>query len=94
MSDSVTVRFLDRTTAPHIATLTILAGVSAMIMNMFLPSLTNMAAHFDVPYSVIQLSVPVYLGASAILQIIIGPLSDKYGRRPVLLWGLSLFVVA
>ena len=94
MSDSVTVRFLDRTTAPHIATLTILAGVSAMIMNMFLPSLNNMAAHFDVPYSVIQLSVPVYLGASAILQIIIGPLSDKYGRRPVLLWGLSLFVVA
>ncbi len=94
MSSPVTVRFLDRTTAPHVATLTILAGLSAMVMNMFLPSLNHMAEHFDVEYSVIQLSVPVYLGVSALMQIIVGPLSDNLGRRQVLLWGMAVFMVA
>lgn len=94
MNAIVTVRFLDRTTAPHVATLTILAGISAMVMNMFAPSLNNMAEHFDVPYNVMQLSVPLYLGGSAILQIIIGPLSDSLGRRSVLLWGLAFFMLA
>ncbi|MEO1308392.1 MAG: multidrug effflux MFS transporter [Pseudomonadota bacterium] len=42
-------------------------------------------------------SVPkyaVYLGVSAILQLLIGPISDKYGRRPVMLGGLILFLLA
>ncbi len=87
------VVFLDRTTPPHISTLIVLAGVSAMAMNMFLPSLPNMAEHFDVSYAFMQLTVPLYLGVSAVLQTIIGPLSDKFGRRPILLWGLGLFVL-
>ena len=37
-------RFLDRRTAPHIATLILLAGLSALTMNIFLPSLPGMAA--------------------------------------------------
>ncbi|MEO9819716.1 MAG: multidrug effflux MFS transporter [Paracoccaceae bacterium] len=87
------VVFLDRTTPPHISTLIVLAGVSAMAMNMFLPSLPNMAKHFGVSYAFMQLTVPLYLGVSAVLQTIIGPLSDKFGRRPILLWGLALFVL-
>ena len=63
-------------------------------MNIFLPSLPGMTAHFETEYRVMQLSVAVYLGVSAALQIVIGPLSDKFGRRPVLLWGLALFVLA
>ena len=92
MTHPVAVKFLDRTTPPHVSTLIVLAGVSAAVMNMFLPSLPNMAAHFGVPYSLMQLSVPLYLGFSAILQTIIGPLSDKFGRRKVTLWGVGLFV--
>ncbi len=88
------VRFLDRTTAPHIATLILIAGLSALTMNIFLPSLPGMAAWFDVPYSFMQLSVALYLALSAVLQVIIGPISDRYGRRLVLLWSLGLFMLA
>ena len=93
MTSPVSVRFLDRTTPPNIATLTILAGVAAMVMNMFLPSLAKMAEHFGVSYGLMQLSVPLYLGVSAILQVLIGPISDKMGRRPVILGGIALFMV-
>lgn len=88
------IRFLDRTTPPHIVTLILLAGMSAMVMNMFLPSLPNMTEYFQTEYSTMQLSVGLYLGVSAGLQILIGPISDKYGRRPVILWGLVIFLIA
>ncbi|WP_187429245.1 Bicyclomycin resistance protein [Roseobacter fucihabitans] len=88
------IRFLDRKTPPHIVTLILLAGMSAMVMNMFLPSLPNMTAYFQTDYSTMQLSVGLYLGVSAGLQILIGPISDKYGRRPVILWGLIIFMAA
>lgn len=87
-------RFLDRTTPPHLFTLVVLASISALSMNIFLPSLPNMAAYYGVDYRVMQLSVSVYLGFSAVLQLVIGPLSDRYGRRRVLLAGLSFFVLA
>lgn len=94
MDNPPKVRFLDRTTPPHIATLILLAGVSAMAMNMFLPSLPNMTAYFDTDYSVMQLSVALYLLVSAIMQTVIGPVSDNIGRRKVLLWGIGLFMIA
>ncbi|MEM8655663.1 MAG: multidrug effflux MFS transporter [Pseudomonadota bacterium] len=88
------VRFLDRTTPPHIATLILLAGVSAMVMNMFLPSLPNMTTYFDTEYRLMQLSVALYLAVSAVMQTIIGPVSDNLGRRKVLMWGIGLFMLA
>ncbi|WP_299292779.1 multidrug effflux MFS transporter [uncultured Tateyamaria sp.] len=88
------VRFLDRSTPPHIATLILLAGVSAMVMNMFLPSLPRMTEYFDTEYKVMQLSVALYLAVSAIMQTIIGPISDNLGRRKVLMWGIGLFMLA
>jgi MFS transporter, DHA1 family, multidrug resistance protein len=94
MQEPKIVRYLDRSTAPHVTTLILLAGISAMAMNIFLPSLPGMALHFDVDYSVMQLSVATYLSMSAVLQILIGPLSDKIGRRPVILWGVILFCLA
>lgn len=87
-------RFLDRKTPPHIATLILLAGLSALTMNIFLPSLPGMAAWFDAPYALMQLSVALYLGLSAFLQILIGPISDRFGRRKVLLGSLVLFLIA
>ncbi|MFY0681257.1 MAG: multidrug effflux MFS transporter [Thalassovita sp.] len=86
--------FLNRTTAPNITTLILLAGISALAMNIFLPSLPGMAQYFDVDYSFMQLSVALYLAGNAILQIFIGPLADKYGRRPIVLWGTGLFCLA
>jgi len=87
------IRFLDRTTPPHIVTLVLLAGLAAAAMNVFLPSLPSMAAHFDADYRVLQLSVTLYLAVNAVLQLFIGPLSDRVGRRPVLLGAFGLFIL-
>ena len=87
-------RFLDRRTPPVLATLVLVAGLSALAMNIFLPSLPGMATWFGVPYGVMQQSVPLYLALSAVLQVVIGPLSDRYGRRRVLLVALVLFLIA
>ena len=94
MADAPHIRFLDRTSPPHVSTLILLSGLSALAMNIFLPSLPGMTQHFETDYRVMQLSVAVYLGVNAVLQILIGPISDKFGRRPVILWGLALFLVA
>ena len=91
---SPVVRFLDRSTPPHISTLVFLAGLSAMSMNIFLPSLPGMTAHFGTDYRVMQLSVALYLAMNAVLQIVIGPLADRYGRRPVMLGAIAAFCLA
>jgi len=88
------VRFLDRKTPPHIVTLVLVTGLSALTMNVFLPSLPGMTAWFRTDYRLMQLSVSLYLGMSALLQIVIGPVSDRYGRRPVLLWSVVIFLIA
>ncbi|WP_225028589.1 multidrug effflux MFS transporter [Xinfangfangia pollutisoli] len=87
-------RFLDRSTPPHLATLILIAGLSALAMSIFLPSLPGMAEWFGVSYATMQQSVPLYLGLSAALQVVIGPLADRYGRRRVLLVSLSVFLLA
>jgi DHA1 family bicyclomycin/chloramphenicol resistance-like MFS transporter len=66
------IRFLDRSTPPHVSTLILLAGLSALVMNIFLPSLPHMAEYFGTEYAVMQLSVPLYLLCSAIMQLFIG----------------------
>jgi len=88
------IRFLDRSTPPHVSTLILLAGLSALVMNIFLPSLPQMAEYFGTSYAVMQLSVPLYLLFSAVMQLFIGPISDNLGRRPVMIAGLLLFMVA
>ena len=81
-------------TPPHILTLVALIGVSTLAMNLFLPSLPSMATWFDTTDGVMQLAVGLYLGVNALLQLVVGPISDRYGRRPVVLWGLALFMLA
>ena len=81
-------------THPNLLTLIILTAASIVSLNMFLPSLANMAEEFGVSYSVMNISVAGYLAVTAILQIIIGPLSDRYGRRPILLGSIIIFCIA
>lgn len=83
----------DRTTPPHILTLVIATAVSALATNVFLPSLPGIARHFEADYAVAQLTVSIYLAATAFLQLGIGPASDRFGRRPVMLVCLTIFVV-
>ena len=94
MTTAPQVRFLDRSTPPHIFTLVMLAGISALSMSIFLPSLNKMADYFGTDYATIQLSLSGYLAATAVLQVLIGPISDKFGRRKVVLIAIGLFVLA
>lgn len=86
--------FLNRSRPPHIATLILLSGLSALAMNVFLPSLPKMTAYFETDYRLMQLSVALYLLMNAVIQVLVGPVSDKFGRRPVIMAGIVLFLLA
>lgn len=79
---------------PSIVMLSAYAAISVLTLNMFLPALPKMAQDFGVSYSLVSLSISGYLAATAILQLILGPLSDKYGRQPTLLGILIIFTLA
>lgn len=94
MTDRPPSRYLDRTTPPHLTTLVLIAGIAALSLNIFLPSLPSMALHFEVDYALMQLSLSLYLVSTAVLQILIGPISDRFGRRPVMIWATLVFTLA
>lgn len=73
--------------------LVLIAAISPLGINIYLPSMPGMAHSLGVDYAAIQVTLSVYLAAVAVGQLIVGPLSDRYGRRPVLLIGMSMYVV-
>ena len=77
---------------PAAALLIALTAVAPLAIDMFLPSMPAMAEEFDIPSSTIQLAVSLFLLAFAASQLVYGPASDRFGRRPVLIAGLALFV--
>lgn len=79
---------------PRLSTLILVSALAILPINFFLPSLPGMAAEFDVAYGFMGLSLAAYAGVSACLQLVLGPLSDRFGRRPVVLWALAIFIVA
>jgi len=78
---------------PALLTLVMFAAVSPLAINMFVPSMPDIARDLDAPYATIQLGLSLYLIMTAGLQLAIGPLSDLYGRRPIIYTGLALFIV-
>ena len=87
-------RFFDRTTQPTMLTLVLLASISALAMNIYLPSLPQMAIEFSTTPAAMGLSVGVYLGTSALIQLFAGPISDRIGRRKIVQISLIIFVIA
>ncbi|MEZ0464987.1 multidrug effflux MFS transporter [Phaeobacter sp. SYSU ZJ3003] len=81
-------------TAPHIATLIFGTALSVLSLNMFLPSLARIGEDFQADYGLVNLSIAGYLAISAVLQLVMGPLSDRFGRRPVVLVSLLVFALA
>ncbi len=94
MSALPIIRFLDRTTPPHILTLILITGMSALNMSIFLPSLAAMTDYFQTDYAIMQIALSGYLAATAVLQTFIGPFSDRYGRRKIVIGSLVIFVFA
>ena len=90
----MTGAYLNRRTAPHITMLVIATATGALALNVFLPSLPAMARYFQADYGLVQLVVSLYLASTAVLQLLIGPASDRFGRRPVMLVSFAIFIVA
>jgi MFS transporter, DHA1 family, multidrug resistance protein len=71
-----------------------LTALGPLSMDMYLPSLPDIAHVLQAPTAHVQLTVSSYLIGFAVGQMIYGPLSDRHGRRPVLLAALALYVAS
>ncbi len=82
------------TTRTMLLLLVAMTGVAPISLYMLVPALPLLARNFASDISIAQMTVSLYMVGIACSQILMGPLSDRFGRRPVLLAGLSLMVVA
>ena len=72
-----------------------LANASVVVgMGLITPSITIIKADFNLTSDMVQLTLTVFIIAAGIGQLVFGFLSDRYGRRPILLTGSFLFVVS
>ena len=72
-----------------------LANASVVVgMGLITPSITIIKADFNLTSDIVQLTLTVFIIASGIGQLVFGFLSDRYGRRPILLTGSFLFVAS
>lgn len=81
-------------TAALLPQLVVFVSVSLIGVAMYTPSLPAIAEAFATPVAVVQLTMTVYLVGFAAAQIVVGALSDRFGRRPVMIAGYALFVAA
>ena len=75
------------------ALLVALMVTSQVAITIFLPSLPSMAGDLGTSQALVQMTVSAYLGAFAIAQLVVGPISDAIGRRKPLIAGLILFTL-
>jgi DHA1 family bicyclomycin/chloramphenicol resistance-like MFS transporter len=76
-----------------IAFLTGLIASGHISTNIYAPSLPSMVEFFGTDAASVQMTISIYMASFAVGQLIYGPLSDRFGRRPVLLIGLTIFVL-
>ncbi|MDT3734760.1 MAG: multidrug effflux MFS transporter [Denitratisoma sp.] len=74
--------------------LTTLVALGPLSTDLYLPALPTLAQSFATDAARVQLTLSVFLAGFAVAQLFYGPLSDRYGRRPVMLFGLALYLVA
>lgn len=70
----------------------ILAAVGQMTQTMYVPAIPQMAAAFTVKPAFLQAVMAAYLIPYGLSQFVYGPLSDRIGRKPVMLAGMSIFI--
>lgn len=70
----------------------LLVGLAPLAIDMYLPSLPSIARDLATSPSAVQMTVSVYLFFYAVPQLFFGPLSDALGRRPIILFGLLVYI--
>lgn len=74
--------------------LTTLVALGPLSTDLYLPALPTLAQAFATDAARVQLTLSVFLAGFAVAQLFYGPLSDRYGRRPIMLFGLVLYLVS
>ena len=74
--------------------LTLITFSGTLAMHIFVPALPEAARDLGASIGEMQLTMSVYILGLAVGQLAYGPLSDRFGRRPVLIAGLALYTVA
>ncbi len=74
--------------------LIIVSMIGPLSLNILLPSMPGLAQALSASRFEVQLTLSLFLASQAVAQLFIGGLADRYGRRPVLIASLALFVLA
>ncbi|MDD3343873.1 MAG: multidrug effflux MFS transporter [Sulfurospirillaceae bacterium] len=77
-----------------VLTLAALAAITPLAIDMYLPAIPAISHNLNASVAQVQLSVSLYFFGMAIGQLIGGPISDAYGRRPMVILGLSVFAMS
>ena len=85
---------IDFRARPTLAMLALVFGTAAFATDMYLPAFPSIRQALGTDPASVQLSLSVFLYGTAAGNLAFGPLSDRYGRRPVLLVGLVLYTLA
>ncbi|HYH23565.1 MAG TPA: multidrug effflux MFS transporter [Azospirillum sp.] len=83
-SDSLVIRVL----------LTALVAFGPLSTDLYLPALPSLVAIFGTDIATVQLTLSVFLVGFAVSQLVYGPVSDRFGRRPALIGGILVYLVA
>ena len=70
----------------------LLLGLNAFSNDILLPAFSEISGDLRVPMASVQSLIPLFLIAAGIGQLLFGPLSDRFGRRPLILVGLVIFL--
>lgn len=82
----------DTSSRVFLVLLVILSMLGPLTLNILVPSLPGMVASLNTTKESVQLTLSLYLLGMAVGQLMLGPMADRYGRRPVLLVALVLYV--
>lgn len=80
--------------APPLIILILATMASTFALNVFMPSMPGIARYFGTDFATVQLTLTLFLVGVAFGQLLYGPISDRFGRRPVLLAGMVIYLVA
>jgi len=71
-----------------------IVALGPLSVDLYLPTMPSMVVFFDTQLSQVQLTLSSYLLGFALFHLLCGPLSDRFGRRPVLAAGMSIYIIA